>query len=225
MTRGAALRALILLLLVSGLFVAAELRGLPDAASLRDSVRAAGAAGGLVFVGGYAVLALAPAPKAVLTVLAGALYGWWLGAALSLLGALIGAIFAFELGRLLGREAVDRLVGGRLERVDALLRDHGFGAVVAVRLVPVLPFTAINYASGLSTVRRRDYAVGSALGMVPGSLAYAALGAWGTEPWGIFAGVAALVVLVLVGGAVGRRLLPRRDSTAPVSGSADEEDA
>lgn len=224
MTRGAAVRAVALLLVVAGGFVAAEVHGLPDATSLREDVRSAGAAGVLVFLGGYALLALVPAPKAVLTVLAGALYGWWLGAALALLGALVGALVAFELGRLLGREAVDRLLGGRLARVDALLRDHGTGAVVAVRLVPVLPFTAINYAAGLSAVRRRDYLVGSALGMVPGSLAYAALGAWGTDPWGIFAAVAALVVLVLVGGGFGRRLLGHRDHTGGGDGPVVEED-
>lgn len=224
MTRGAVIRAAALVLIVSGGFVAAELGGLPDVTSLRESVRSAGAAGGVVFVGGYALIALVPAPKAVLTALAGALYGWWLGAALALLGALIGAVIAFELGRLLGREAVDRLIRGRLARVDSLLRDHGFGAVVAVRLVPVLPFTAINYASGLSAVRRRDYTLGSAVGMVPGSLAYAALGAWGAEPWGIFAGVAALVVLVLVGGAFGRHLLERDVGADVPPGSADEEE-
>ena len=197
-------------MLVLGLFVAARLGGLPDVAALSASVRSAGAAGGVVFVGGYAVLALVPAPKAALTILGGALYGWWLGAALALLGALVGAVVAFELGRLLGRDAVDRRAGGRLQRVDTLLRDHGLGAVVAVRLVPLVPYTAINYAAGLSGVRRRDYVLGSALGMVPGSIAYAALGAWGAEPWGLFAGGAALVLLVLLGGLLGRRLLARR---------------
>ncbi len=201
------MRAVVLVVLVVTSFVAGRVLGLPDVASLRASVRSAGAAGGLVFVGGYAVLALLPAPKAVLTVLGGALFGWWLGTVLSLIGALVGAVVAFELGRLLGREAVERLLGGRVATVDSLLRDHGLGAVVAVRLVPLVPFTAINYASGLSGVRRRDYLVGSALGMVPGSAAYAAIGAWGAEPWGVFAAAAALVVLVLSGGFLGRRLL------------------
>ena len=201
------MRAVVLVVLVVTSFVAGRVLGLPDVASLRASVRSAGAAGGLVFVGGYAVLALLPAPKAVLTVLGGALFGWWLGTVLSLIGALVGAVVAFELGRLLGREAVERLLGGRVAKVDSLLRDHGLGAVVAVRLVPLVPFTAINYASGLSGVRRRDYLVGSALGMVPGSAAYAAIGAWGAEPWGVFAAAAALVVLVLSGGFLGRRLL------------------
>jgi len=101
------------------------------------------------------------------------------------------------------------------------LAEHGFGAVVAVRLVPVLPFTATNYAAGLTGVGWRHYLVGSALGIVPGSLAYAALGAWGTDPWGIFAGVAALVALVVVGGLVGRRLLGPDDG--PPETSTDEE--
>ena len=69
----------------------------------------------------------------------------------------------------------------------------------------MLPFTVINYAAGLTGVRWRHYAAGSALGMVPGSLAYAALGAWGADPWGIFAGVAVLVALVGLGTVLGRR--------------------
>lgn len=197
----------VLLLLLLGVVLVERLRGWPDVQLLQDRVEAAGPVGALVFVGGYMVLCLLPAPKALLTALGGVLYGLWLGALLSWAAAVIGACVAFGLGRLLGREAVDRLSRGRLEDADRLLTEHGLGAVVAVRLVPVIPFTAINYAAGLTGVRTRDYVLGSALGMVPGSLAYAALGAWGTEPWGVFAGLAALVVLVVVGGLFGRRLL------------------
>lgn len=191
------------------IFVVEQRRGWDDAALLRERVDAAGALGALVFVIGYAVLVLLPAPKAVLTALGGALYGLWLGALLSWAAAIIGAAAAFALGRLLGRQAVDHLIRGRAARADELLSEHGLGAVVAVRLVPVLPFTAINYAAGVSAVAWRHYLLGSAIGMIPGSLAYATLGAWGTNPWGVFAGVAALVALVLIGGLVGRRLLGR----------------
>ncbi len=203
----AALRIGALVAVVGGLFVVGETYGLPDAAELRAQVESAGRVGWLVFAGGYALLALTPTPKGAMTALGGLLFGWWLGAALSLAGALLGAVLAMEVGRRIGRDAVDRLAGGRLERVDTLLREHGLGAVVALRLVPVLPYTVINYAAGLTGVSRRDYVLGSAIGMIPGSLAYAALGAWGAEPWGLFAGLAGLVVLVMVGGVLGRRLL------------------
>ncbi len=207
----------VLLLLLLGVVLVERSRGWPDVQLLQDRVEAAGPVGALAFVGGYLVLCLLPAPKALLTALGGVLYGLWLGALLSWAAAVIGACVAFGLGRLLGREAVARLSRGRLEDADRLLTEHGLGAVAAVRLVPVIPFTAINYAAGLTGVRTRDYVLGSALGMVPGSLAYAALGAWGTEPWGLFAGLAALVVLVLVGGLFGRRLLTSHEP-APRSG-------
>ncbi len=212
----AALRIIALAALVVGLFVLGELPGLPDTGALRARVESSGGVGWLVFVGGYALLALLPTPKGLMTALGGLLFGWWLGAALSLAGALIGAVMAFEIGRWLGRDVVGRLVGGRLDRVDSLLRQHGLGAVVAVRLVPVLPYTVINYASGLSGVRRRDYILGSGIGMIPGSLAYAALGTSGADPWRLSAGLAVLVLLVLVGGAWGRRLLahPKGDAAS-----------
>lgn len=117
---------------------------------------------------------------------------------------------SFGAGRLLGRDAVDRLIHGRLARVDTLLGDHGLSAVLVVRLVPLVPFTAVNYASGLSGIRFRDYALGSAIGMIPGSLAYAALGAYGTNPWGVATAGSVLVVLVAGGSWWAHRLDPGR---------------
>lgn len=209
--------------LLLAVFVVEQLRGWDDVRFLREQVDAAGPWGAAVFVSGYAALCLFPAPKALLTALGGVLFGLWLGALLSWIAALIGAAAAFGLGRALGRDAVDRLTRGRVERADQLLAHHGFGAVLAARLTPVLPFTVINYAAGLTGVRWRHYAAGSALGMLPGSLAYAALGAWGADPWGIFAGIAVLVALVALGGLLGRRLLGHdRDAMPSRHGDVEE---
>ncbi len=210
-----ALKAGALVLMVLGAVGLALVLGSPDIAAMRSRIDAAGMWGPALFFGLYAALALIPVPKALLTAAGGALFGLWGGAGLSLAGALVGAILSFGAGRLLGREAVDRLIHGRLARVDALLADHGLSAVLIVRLVPLVPFIAINYASGLSGVRFRHYVLGSALGMVPGSLAYAALGAYGTDPWGLAAAGSALIILVVGGSWWARRLDARRgDHTA-----------
>lgn len=216
MDRAARIRAgtLVLILLVAvGL---ALVLGTPDIAMMRARIDAAGPRGPILYFALYAGLALIPCPKALLTAAGGALFGLWAGAGLALGAALVGAVIAFGAGRVLGRDIVDRLIRGRLARVDALLADHGLSAVLIVRLVPLVPFIAINYASGLSGVRFRHYVLGSALGMVPGSVAYAALGAYGTNPWGLAAAGSALVVLVVGGSWWARRLDPRpgRDSTA-----------
>lgn len=214
MSRAAAVKAAALGLVVLVLVALAVVLGPPDIDGVRARVGEAGAWGPVLYFATYAALALIPCPKALLTAAGGALFGLWAGAGLALSAALVGALVSFAVGRLLGRDAVDRLTRGRLARIDELLRGHGLAAVLVVRLVPLVPFIAINYASGLSGVRLRHYVVGSAFGMIPGSLAYAALGAYGTNPWGLAAAVSGLVVLVLGGGWWARRLDPRRRGRA-----------
>lgn len=210
MSRAALVKAGVLVVILLSAIALTLMLGTPDIAAMRSRVAEAGLWGPALFFAFYVALALIPCPKALLTAAGGAVFGLWAGAGLSLAGALVGAIISFAVGRILGREAVDRLIRGRLARVDELLSDHGLSAVLVVRLVPLVPFIAINYASGLSGVRFRHYVVGSAVGMVPGSLAYAALGAYGTNPWGLAAAGSALVVLVAGGSWWARRLDPRR---------------
>ena len=214
---GASLRLLALVLTFAAGSAAVHLSGWSGPDRLRELVEAAGWSGVMVFVVGYAVLVLLPTPASLLTILGGALFGVWWGTLLAWAGALLGAYGGFLLGRRLGRPAVDRLLRGRLQQADRVLARHGLVAVLAVRLVPLFPFTPLNYASGLLGVRRRDYVLGTAVGIVPGALAYAAVGASGADPRGIAVGVAGLVVLALLGGTVGRRLLVTSDSGAPES--------
>lgn len=187
--------------------VAAALVGLPDVERLRADIAAAGPVAPVLFVLVYAAATLAPLPKNVLAVVAGALFGLMPGIAIVLPAALLGAGAAFVLGRLLGRDAVERITGTRIARVDALLQRHGLLAVLGVRLVPVLPFTAINYAAGLTAVRARDYVLGTALGIIPGTSAFVALGAYGTSPdqWPFALAVIALAALTTAGVALARR--------------------
>lgn len=192
--------------MLGGAAVAAVL-GAPDATRLRAEVAGAGALAPAVFVLAYAAATLAPLPKNVLSAAGGLLFGLVDGTILVLLAATMGAVGAFWLGRVLGRDAVERLAGPRVVRLDQLMRRRGVLAVVTVRLVPVVPFTAVNYASGLTSVRFRDYLVGTVLGIVPGTIAFVALGRYGSNPWtwqfGLSAGV--LAALTIGGAAAARR--------------------
>ena len=195
-------------LLLSGL-IAWLVVGLPDTATLQAAIRGWGPWGPVVFVGAYALLTLLPLPKGVLSAAAGLAFGFTTAATLVYAAALLGAGLAFVIGRALGRDAIERLTGTRIARIDRLLARRGLLTVVGLRLVPLVPFTVINYAAGLSTVRRRDYALGTAIGIVPGTLSYVALGS------GIASGqsglvVAAAAVLVLLSALAARRLMRRR---------------
>lgn len=176
-------------------------------ASIRDGVDAAGMWGPALFVVAYAVLTLLLVPGSPLTIAAGVLFGPFLGTALVVVGATLGATGAFLWGRSLGRDAVARLTGSRFERVDAWLHDRGLLAVLYVRLIPVLPFNLLNPVAGVTGVTLRDFVVGTAVGIVPGTFAYAALGGAFDDPTSptFLAAVALLVVL-----AVGAPIVDRR---------------
>lgn len=218
--RGANRRPLLRLMLL-GLFVAVVatvgFAFVPhDVEQIRAWSSAAGLGGAVLFTLLYAALTLSPAPKNVLGVAAGVVWGFPVAFAMVYVGALLGAAASFVIGRALGREAVEHYTGARVARLDAAIGRRGLVAVLGVRLIPVIPFTLINYGAGLTAVRRRDYAIGTAVGIVPGSAAYVALGAFGWELgagfWIAVAAVGVLLVGGLIAGAVVRR---RRDAEAP----------
>lgn len=102
---------------------------------------------------------------------------------------------AFALARHAGR-GQSLLARGRLRRVDDLLGQRGFVGVLAVRLVPVAPFTVVNYSSGFSSVRTINYVLGTAVGILPGSLLFVGLGAESARltGWRFAGGAVAAVV-------------------------------
>lgn len=225
--RGIWLRGGVLILILGAAITAAVVVGLPDVAALQADIAAAGPAAPVVFVLVYSAVTLAPVPKNVLSAVAGLLFGLVTGIALVFVAAMLGALMAFWLGRVLGRGAVERFTGARVARVDELLARRGVMAVIGVRLVPVVPFTAINYTSGLTGVRLRDYTVGTAVGIVPGTVAYVTLGTYGSEPvsWPVALSAAALGLLTAAGVVAARRSRARSASEVTAGRPSEEDDS
>ncbi len=211
LSRGALVRLSTLGALLVLVVVVEVVGGVPTRAEIEGWVDQAGPLAPLFFLVIYAFTTLFPVPKNLLSVAAGLLFGMGWGLALVWGGAMVGALAAFAIGRLLGREAVEQLTGARVAAIDDILNRHGLLSVIGVRLIPVLPFTAINYTAGLTGLPLRAYVVGTAVGIIPGTVAFVALGAYSTDlgSWPIIAAISALIVLT-VGGVVGARLWRRR---------------
>jgi len=157
------------------------------------------AAGAIVYVLLYVALTVLLFPGVVITAAGGALFGALLGTGLTLIGATIGATASFLLGRRLGRAQVERIAGRRIGALDAWLARRGLLAVLYARLFPLFPFNALNYAAGVTGLSTRDYVVGTAIGIVPGTFAYAALGSSLDDPTSpAFLAAIGLVVLLAV---------------------------
>jgi uncharacterized membrane protein YdjX (TVP38/TMEM64 family) len=126
----------------------------------------------LFFLVYVAVTALSVPSAAALSLLAGALFGRWLGTAVVLLAATLGATLAFLTSRYLFRDAVRRRCGARLEALDRGVRRDGAYYLFTLRLVPAFPFFFINLGMGLTPLPARTFAWVSLLGMQPGTFLY-----------------------------------------------------
>lgn len=213
--------ALLALFLVSAVILVVTVGG-PNRTQIEERVRDAGVAGPLVFVALYVVLTVLMFPGAVMTAAAGVLFGPAIGTFLAVVGATLGSALAFQLAKRLGRQQVERIAGRRIGRLDAWLERRGFLAVFYVRLIPVVPFNALNYAAGVTGVSFRDFAAGTALGIVPGTFAFAALGGSFEDPTSpVFLTAVGLLVLLAAGGPLFNRVIRTRGIGPPRESRGD----
>jgi uncharacterized membrane protein YdjX (TVP38/TMEM64 family) len=126
----------------------------------------------MVYVFVYALATALALPGSVLTIVGGAVFGFGWGALLVTIGANVGASAAFRLARGLGRDGIERLLGGRLAGLDRATAQHGFVGLLILRLIPLVPFNALNFGAGLTAMRWRDYALATVVGILPGTLVY-----------------------------------------------------
>jgi uncharacterized membrane protein YdjX (TVP38/TMEM64 family) len=123
----------------------------------------------------YVIAGLVAVPITLVIIATVTVFGPWAGAGYALLGAELSALAGFGVAQLLGRDAVNRIAGTRVNRVRRMLSDRGTLTVATLRVVPVAPFTVINVIAGVSGVSLRDFAIGSLIGLAPGVIAFAFL--------------------------------------------------
>jgi uncharacterized membrane protein YdjX (TVP38/TMEM64 family) len=126
----------------------------------------------LAYVAIYTIATALALPGSILTIAGGAVFGFWGGSLLTTIGANLGASAAFGLSRMLGREGVERFAGRRLKGIDSATEQHGFLGLLVLRLIPLVPFNALNFGSGLTAIKWRDYILATLIGIVPGTLVY-----------------------------------------------------
>ncbi|MBK8295406.1 MAG: TVP38/TMEM64 family protein [Solirubrobacterales bacterium] len=174
---------------------------------LESWVDSAGAFAPLAFILAYVVLTMLLFPGSIATVASGALFGPVWGSVLTVIGATIGATAAYLIAQHLGRDRVHASLGPRLLRFDESLTRTGFISVLILRLLPIAPFNVSNYALGVTGIELRPYVLATAIGIVPGTVAYVALGSTIRDPTsiGFILSVAAVLVLTAIAYLLNRR--------------------
>ena len=118
-------------------------------------------------------------PGAPLTLLAGATLGVFWGSIVSLIGNTLGATAAFLVSRYFLRDYVTRTIYAKYPKIreyEGRFFKHGFVTVMLLRLIPLFPFNALNYLLGVTRVSTKDYILATALGIIPGTIAFVYFG-------------------------------------------------
>jgi phosphatidylserine/phosphatidylglycerophosphate/cardiolipin synthase-like enzyme/uncharacterized membrane protein YdjX (TVP38/TMEM64 family) len=115
-------------------------------------------------------------PLTVLVIATGMAFGPAAGFAYAMTGSLLSGAVTFAIGRLLGREILQRVAGDRVGKISRKLARSGVLTVFAVRVVPLAPYTFVNMVLGASHISFKDFLLGTALGLLPGIAAITLLG-------------------------------------------------
>jgi len=119
----------------------------------------------------YIVAGLVVFPVTLLIIATGVTFGLVHGFVYGLLGAEASALVNYAIGHYFGHKAIRNLSNRWVSRISRRLARQGLLAIVTLRVIPVAPFGIINLVAGASHIRHRDFALGTLLGMAPGTLA------------------------------------------------------
>lgn len=149
----------------------------------------------------YTPAAFTMFPRPLITLFAVIAFGPLAGFAYAMLGIELAAWVTFITGRKLNRNTVRRIAGAKLNDILQVLRRRGLLAMTALRLVPLAPFAVEGVVAGAVRVKLSDFLIGTALGMLPGTLTSTVFGdqlqVWLEDPSRINYWLIALVLAVL----------------------------
>jgi len=119
------------------------------------------------------IAALLPIPAEAPALLNGTLFPPLKAFLLTYIFAYLGASVAYECGRLLGHDLAARLIGEtRMVKIETLIAKAGWPTLLALRLSPVMAFTALNWASGVLALSRMVFHLTMIFGLIPGTFIF-----------------------------------------------------
>lgn len=182
-----------------------------DTAGVRRQVDSLGVAGPLLIVALALLHAVVFYPAEIVDAAAGFAYGFFGGLALVMIGWLLSGLLCFAVGRTIARPLLDRWLGAeRFERTEAAIERGGATLLLAVRLIPIVPFSLVCYAAGAARVPLWRFTWTTVVGFLPITAIAVYLGTRLeglslTDPL-VLAVAAALLALLLGGHQVMRRV-------------------
>ena len=132
----------------------------------------------MIYVLCFAILPIFLFPVPILAVVAGTAFGLFAGSLYTIIGAMINSVLMFYIARFLGFRTVSAFTQNSKRKILKTLGEPGgkFSLILILRLMPLVPYNALNYACGVMNVSLRDYVVATFVGIVPATFIMVNLG-------------------------------------------------
>jgi uncharacterized membrane protein YdjX (TVP38/TMEM64 family) len=154
-----------------------------DTAALREDLRDLGFAGALIVYALALVHAFVWYPAEILDVAAGYVYDFWVALPLVMSAWILNAFVAYWIGRYAARPLLYRAMNReRFERYEIIILRGGVTLLLAMRLVPIVPFSFFSYVAGSARVRPWTFLWTTAVGYIPITAVFIYLGSRLAEP-------------------------------------------
>lgn len=184
-----------------------------------------------LFLVAYIVADVLFIPTQFLSIAAVLMWGWLKGGTIELISATVGAIFPYLIARSTMREWIESRLR-RHQKARDLLEREGFTLLLLLRIVPIIPYTALNYIAGLSTIPLWRYILATFLGVIPSTYIFAyfvqAVADGVMQPRQVIVrgavASALFAALVIATRLAALRLRPRLTSSIPAASPPDDGD-
>jgi uncharacterized membrane protein YdjX (TVP38/TMEM64 family) len=166
-------KPVVLIVIIVTLFIVVNVYGFGvKIEELQHWIQSLGFCGPIAFFVIYLGAVIATIPGTIFGVIAGVLFGSIMGVILISIASTVGASLTFLIARYFARDIVARWLSKNktMKRLDQLTEDHGIFIVGLTRLIPLFPFTLLNYGFGLTKVSFKTYVFWSWLCMLPGTI-------------------------------------------------------
>lgn len=185
---------------------------------VRKFIQDKGNLGPLVYIILFTILPAFFFPVPVLAIAAGLAFGFWAALLYTIIGACLNFILTFLLSRGILHDRVQTYLekSDKAETLRKFMRGNNaqqFWLLIALRLIPIIPYSLINYAYGLTGISLKKYTLASLLGILPGTVLMVNIGdsVMDLEGPGLYISIALLLLLIAIGYFLSKKLLSAKD--------------
>jgi uncharacterized membrane protein YdjX (TVP38/TMEM64 family) len=144
---------------------------------LRDWIMQWGVWAPILFIVLYTLRPFVLFPSSIFAITSGLSFGFYWGCLYTYLGSLGGGLVTYYAINRLGRfNKSKQWKNERYEKIRSNIEKEGFRYVLLLRLLPVLNYDLVSYLTSITNIKFKDYAIATAIGIIPGTLAYTYLG-------------------------------------------------